>query len=123
MGVGVVITLPARARVLLASRPVEFRKGVYSLAALASEVPGADPFSGVVLVFRARRADRIKIVLWDGSGLVLVSKQLEGGAFRWPPVVDGAVRLSAVEFAALFDGIDWTRVQATKRIPTPVVAA
>jgi transposase len=118
-----VITLPAGARVLLASRPVDFRKGAHALAALAADVLGADPFSGVVLVFRARRADRIKIVLWDGSGLVLVSKQLEGGAFRWPPVVDGAVRLTAVEFAALFDGIDWTRVQATKRIPTPVAAA
>ena len=54
---------------------------------------------------------------------VLVSKQLEGGAFRWPPVVDGAVRLTSVEFAALFDGIDWTRVQAPKRIPTPAAAA
>ncbi len=117
------ITLPAGARVLLASRPVDFRKGAHALAALASDVLGADPFSGVVLVFRAKRADRIKIVLWDGSGLVLVSKQLEGGAFRWPPVVDGAVRLTSVEFAALFDGIDWTRVQATKRIPTPVAAA
>jgi len=118
-----VITLPAGARVLLASRPVDFRKGAHALAALAADVLGADPVSGVVLVFRAKRADRIKIVLWDGSGLVLVSKQLECGAFRWPPVVDGAVRLSAVEFAALFDGIDWTRVQATKRIPTPVAAA
>jgi transposase len=54
---------------------------------------------------------------------VLVSKQLEGVAFCWPPVVDGAVRLMTVEFAALFDGIDWTRVQATKRIPIPVAAA
>jgi transposase len=94
VGVGVVITLPARARVLLASRPVEFRKGVYSLAALASEVPGADPFSGVVLVFRAKRADWIKIVLWDGTEQLMVSKQLEGGALRWLPVVDGAVRLT-----------------------------
>jgi transposase len=117
------IALPSGARVLLASRPVDFRKEADALAALAADVLEADPFSGVVLVFRARRADRIKIVLWDGSGLVLVSKHLEGGTFRWPPVVDGAVRLSAVEFAALFDGIDWTRVQATKRIPTPVVAA
>jgi transposase len=55
--------------------------------------------------------------------LVLVCKQLPQGTFRWPPVVDGVVRLSAVEFAALFDGLDWTRVQATKRIPTPTAAA
>ncbi len=117
------ITLPAGARVLVATRPVDFRKGAHSLAALAAEVLSEDPFSGVVLVFRSKRADRIKLVVWDGSGLVLVWKQLEGGAFRWPPVVDGALRLTPVEFAALFDGIDWTRVQSTRRIPTPSVPA
>ena len=84
---------------------------------------GADPFSGAVLVFRSRRADRIKVLLWDGSGLVLVWKQLEGGAFRWPAIVDGVVRLTPVEFAAMFDGIDWRRVQATREIPTPSVPA
>jgi transposase len=117
------ITLPAGARILLATRPVDFRKGAHSLAALAAEVLGTDPFSGVVLVFRSRRADRVKILVWDGSGLVLIWKQLEANTFRWPPVVDGALRLSAVEFAALFDGIDWRRVQAVREIPTPSVPA
>ena len=111
------------ARILLATRPVDFRKGAHSLAALAAEVLGADPFSGAVLVFRSRRADRVEILVWDGSGLVLVWKQLEGGAFRWPPVVDGVVRLTPVEFAALFDGIDWRRVQAAREIPTPSAPA
>jgi transposase len=118
-----VITPPSGARILLATRPVDFRKGAHSLAALAAEVLGADPFSGAVLVFRSRRADRVKVLVWDGSGLVLVWKQLEGGAFRWPPVVDGVLRLTPVEFAALFDGIDWRRVQATRAIPTPSVPA
>jgi transposase len=95
----------------------------HSLAALAAEVLGADPFSGAVLVFRSRRTDRIKILLWDGSGLVLVWKQLEGSAFRWPAVVDGVVRLTPVEFAALFDGLDWRRVQALREIPTPSAPA
>jgi transposase len=117
------ITLPAGARVLLATKPVDFRRGAHSLAALAAEELGADPFSGVVLVFRSKRADRMKILVWDGSGLVLIWKQLEANTFRWPPVVDGAVRLSAVEFAALFDGIDWRRVQAVREIPKPSVPA
>ena len=117
------IAPPSGARILLATRPVDFRKGAHSLAALAAEVLGADPFSGAVLVFRSRRADRVKLLVWDGSGLVLIWKQLEGGAFRWPPVVDGVLRLTAVEFAALFDGIDWRRVQATRKIPTPSVPA
>jgi transposase len=118
-----VITLPAGARILLASKPVDFRKGAHSLAALAAEVLDADPFSGAVLVFRSRRADRIKILVWDGSGLVLVWKQLEGGAFRWPAIVDGVLRLTPVEFAALFDGIDWRRVQASREIPKPSAPA
>ena len=117
------ITIPSGARVLLATRPVDFRRGGHSLAALASEMLGADPFSGVVIVWRCKRADRVKILVWDASGLVLIWKQLQQGAFRWPPVVDGAMRLSAVEFAALFDGLDWTRVQSVRRIPTPTVAA
>jgi transposase len=117
-----VITIPAGVRVLLATRPVDFRKGAHGLAALASAVLGEDPFSGVVVVFRSKRSDRVKILVWDASGLVLVWKQLQQGGFRWPPVMDGVVRLSAVEFAALFDGLDWTRVQTTRRIPTPTVA-
>ncbi len=110
-------------RILLAMRPVDFRKGAHSLAALAAEVLGADPFSGVLLVFRSRRADRVKILVWDGSGMILVWKQLEGGAFRWPPVVDGVLRLTPVEFAALFDGIDWRRVQTLREIFKPSVPA
>jgi len=117
------INLPAGARVLVATRPVDFRKGAHGLAAVASEVLGEDPFSGAVLVFRSKRSDRVKILLWDTSGLVLVWKQLQQSTFRWPPVMDGAMRLSAVEFAALFDGLDWTRVLTTKGIPKPTVAA
>jgi transposase len=117
------IALPAGARILLASKPVDFRKGAHALAALAASELGADPFSGAVLVFRSKRSDRVKILAWDDSGLVLVWKQLEGGAFRWPPIVDGVVRLTPVEFAALFSGIDWRRVQATREIPKPSAPA
>jgi transposase len=117
------ISVPGGARVLLATRPVDFRKGAHGLAALASEVLDEDPFSGVVIVFRAKRSDRVKLLVWDTSGLVLVWKQLQQGSFRWPPIMDGVMKLSAVEFAALFDGLDWTRVQTTKGIPKPTVAA
>ena len=54
-------------RVMVATKPVDFRKGMEGLAALVREAMGADPFCGTVYVFRAKRADRIKIVLWDGT--------------------------------------------------------
>ena len=70
-------------RVLVATRPVDFRKGMDGLAALVRESLGSDPYSGVIYG-RAKRADRVKLLLWDGTGLVLVAKRLEKSSFRWP---------------------------------------
>lgn len=61
------------ARVLIATRPVDFRKGADSLAALVKAELGIDPFSGVVYVFRAKKADRVKLIWWDGTGLCLMA--------------------------------------------------
>jgi transposase len=58
-------------RVMVATKPVDFRKGAEGLATLVREAMTADPFSGTVYVFRAKRADRIKLIFWDGSGLCL----------------------------------------------------
>ncbi|MET4115912.1 transposase [Bradyrhizobium sp. JR1.5] len=65
-----------------------------------------DPFSGAAFVFRSKRADRIKILVWDQTGLVLVHKRLEGCKFVWPAIADGAMRMSPAMFAALFEGLD-----------------
>ena len=106
------ITVPAGIRVLVATKPVDFRKGGDGLAALVREALGEDPFSGAIFVFRSKRADRIKILAWDGSGLVLFWKRLEHGAFRWLPISDGIMRLTASQLAALVDGMDWSRLHA-----------
>lgn len=61
-------------RVMVATRPVDFRKGPDALAALVAAEYGGDPYSGVIYVFRAKRADRIKLVWWDGTELCLMAK-------------------------------------------------
>ena len=66
------IAVPAGVKVLVAAKPVDFRKGGDGLAALVREALGEDPFSGTIFIFRSKRADRLKIVAWDGSGLVLL---------------------------------------------------
>ena len=104
------IAVPAGVKVLVATKPVDFRKGGDGLMALVRETLGQDPFSGTIFVFRAKRADRVKIVVWDGSGLVLFWKRLEQGAFKWPPVTDGTMRLTSAQLAALVDGMDWSRL-------------
>jgi transposase len=68
-------------KVFVATRPVDFRKGIDGLALAVQEMFGLDPFCGAVFVFRAKRADRIKLLVWDQTGMVLVHKRLEGGKF------------------------------------------
>ena len=109
-------------RVMMATRPVDFRKGIDGLAALVREAMGADPFSGTVYVFRAKRADRAKLLFWDGSGVVLAAKRLEDGKFCWPKIEDGVVRLSAAQLSALLEGLDWKRVHEARQVSAPAVA-
>ena len=112
---------PAGVRVLVATRPVDFRRGADGLAATVQSILRQDPFSGTIFVFRSKRADRVKLLVYDGTGLVLIWKRLEGSKFRWPPVADGVMRLTGAQLAALFDGLDWRRMYAP-RIARPKVA-
>lgn len=107
-------------RVMVATKPVDFRKGAEGLAALVRETMAADPFSGAVYVFRAKRADRIKLVFWDGTGLCLFAKRLEDGIFRWPNIENGVMKLSAAQLSALLEGLDWRRVHEARETVTPV---
>ena len=104
-------------RVLVATKPVDFRKGMGSLTALVREHLRDDPFSGAVFVFRSKRADRVKLVWWDGSGLCLFAKRLENGGFYWPPIEDGTIKLSGAQLSALIEGMQWTRVRAVEARP------
>ena len=107
-------------RVMVATKLVDFRKGAEGLSALVRETMTADPFSGAVYVFRAKRADRIKLIFWDGMGLWLFAKRPEDGIFRWPKIEDGVMRLSAAQLSALLEGLDWRRVHEARETATPM---
>ena len=101
-----------KVRILVATQPVDFRKGHDGLAALVQSALKEDPFTGTVFVFRAKRADRLKILFWDGSGLVMAYKRLEETTFAWPEVHNGVMTLNRAQFEALFAGLDWRKVRA-----------
>ena len=65
------IAVPAGGRVLVWSSPVDFRKGMDGLCAYVQLTLKADAFAGDLFVFRSRRADRIKVLMYDGTGLCL----------------------------------------------------
>ena len=109
------IAVPPGVRILLATRPVDFRKGMDGLAALVQQALRADPFAGEVFIFRAKRADRVKLLVFDGTGLVLYAKRLEAGRFCWPSPADGVVRLTGAQLATLLEGLAWNMLR-----PRPV---
>ena len=78
-----------RLPIVIATKPVDFRRGHDSLAATVQNELGLDPYSGLTVVFRSKRGDRLKILVWDGTGLVLIYKRLEVSNFMWPKIQDG----------------------------------
>ncbi len=97
-------------RVFLACQPVDLRNGFDGLSALVATRLAADPFGGQMFVFRGKRGDRLKVLYWDGTGLVLLAKRLEQGRFVWPVITAGGVALSAAQLALLLEGMDWRRI-------------
>jgi transposase len=101
--------LPPGVKVHLAFGYTDMRKGIDGLAMLVQGVLRQDPFSGHLFVFRGRKADLIKIVFWDGTGLCLFTKRLEQGVFLWPSNVEpgGTLALTSAQLSMLIDGVDW----------------
>jgi transposase len=117
-------------RVLVATKPADFRKGIDGLAKECRTVLKTDPFSGAVFVFRNRRKTAVKILVYDGQGFWLCQKRLSASRFRyWPSHRDEAgMPLQAYELSVLLSGGDpllakgapmWRRVDGQRTNETP----
>ena len=118
-----------RLPILIATKPVDFRCGHNALALMVQTELKLDPYSGVTVVFRSKRGDRLKILVWDdepscaigpsamANGLVLIYKVLEVSKFCWPRVQDGVMQLSRAQYEALFEGAEWLMISTPKVLP------
>ena len=98
------------------------RKNFNGLYGLVRDHLGCDPESGHVFVFTNARRNRLKLLVYDGSGLWVCAKKLDGGRFRWP-VADSTVKklvLSSEELALLLGGIDLTQTRPRKWYRKPL---
>ena len=106
-----------RVRVVVATKPLGFRKSHDGLAALVENELRKEPFTGTIFVFRAKQADRLKLPYLDGTGLVIAYKRLEETTFIWPAIKDGSMALNHTQLEALFSGLDWRKVKALAARP------
>ena len=105
-------TKERRTRVYLAAGRTDLRRGIDGLAAQIQTVLREDPFSGHLFIFRGRAAHTIKVLMYDGSGFLLMQKRLTEGKFIWPSPADGIVTISRAQMSLLIDGLDWRAAKA-----------
>ena len=102
------LSLGPGVQVVLATAPVDLRRGHDGLVTLVRALWRADPYSGSLFVFFGRRMDRVKILFFGAGGFVVYYKRLERGRFSMPRVPEGAtqIALEPESLAMLLDGID-----------------
>jgi len=98
--------------VYVCSQPVDFRKGMGSLAALVESQLQLNPFAEALFVFRSRSSKSIKLLYWERNGFCLWQKRLEKQRFFWPKAdPTGRVSLNVQQLNWLLEGYDINRMQ------------
>ena len=75
------IFLPPSTRVFVATAPTDMRRSFDGLAERVRSVIGQNPYSGHLFLFRNRRGDRVKILVWDRSGFAITISGSRAGRF------------------------------------------
>ena len=94
----------AGVQIWVATAPVDMRQGFDRLAARVREHLGQNPLGGHLFVFRNKSAERVKVLWWDGTGLVLYYKRLERGQFHFPGSSEAALAIDSTQLLQLLAG-------------------
>ncbi len=106
--------VPIPGRIVVALDPVDFRKQIDGLAAAVEQL-GEEPLDGTLVLFRNKRKNALKALIWTHGGFTLAYKRLERGRFVWPSGDGETVRMTRAELAALLEGLDLSNVRRLSR--------
>lgn len=93
-------------RVFLRSGATDLRLAFEGLRALVVNVIRQEPTSGHLFMFCNRARNRVRCLYWDGSGLWVATKRLEGGTFAWPKSDAGASEINLKQLQLLLEGFE-----------------
>jgi transposase len=101
------LTVSPAVRIYVAPGATDLRRSIDGLSALVRDQLHLEPLSGHLYLFRNRRGDRLKILLWDQSGFWVLYKRLERGTFAWPrDDTDSPVEMRHRDLLLLLSGVD-----------------
>lgn len=93
----------------------DMRRSINGLATLVQSALSMDPFSRQLFLFCGKRADRMKALLWEDDGFILLYKRLENGKFRWPRTEEQVRNITWQEFRWLTEGLSLDQPKAIKK--------
>jgi transposase len=107
--------MPTAAQVWLVVEPIDMRAGIDGLSQRIQDSLGRTPCDGNAYAFRNRRQNRLKLLIWDGTGVWLCQRRLHRGHFIWPSAGTLVCTLTESQWQWLITGVDWQRLS----VPPP----
>ena len=103
-------------KVYIALGYTDLRRGIDGLASIVQEQFQLEPFTNTLFLFCGRRRDRIKGLLWEGNGFLLLYKRLEAGTFQWPRTGEEARELTPQQYRWLMEGLSIDQPKAHRPV-------
>lgn len=110
------IRFPDDLRIYLACGKTDMRKSIDGLSAIVSQNFNLDPFENALFLFCGGKRDRMKALLWEGDGFLLLYKRLEGGVFQWPRTTEEVREITPQQFRWLIEGLSVDQKKVIKKM-------
>lgn len=95
----------------------DLRKGIDSLAAIIAERSELKPFvPDTLYLFCGRRHNKIKGLVWERDGFLLLYKRLSDGYFQWPKYAEDVRKLTQEQFLDLMEGFAIERKVTIRKV-------
>lgn len=115
------IKLPDDIQIFLACGKTDMRKSIDGLAAIVSQNFKLDPFKNTLFLFCGGKRDRMKALLWEGDGFLLLYKRLENGAFQWPRTNEDVREITPQQFRWLIEGLTIDQKKVIQKVENKMI--
>lgn len=110
-------------KVYLAAGFTDLRRGIDGLARIIRFQFHLDPYDkNTLFLFCGKRTDRIKGLLWEGDGFLLLYKRIENGSFKWPRTTEEVIEITSEQYHMLMHGLEIVARHPIQEVNKPTYA-
>lgn len=115
------IGLPDDIKIYIACGKADMRKSIDGLSAIVSQNFKLDPFENALFLFCGGKRDRMKAILWEGDGFLLLYKRLEGGVFQWPRTTEEVREITPQQYRWLIEGLSIDQKRVIQKLDSKMI--